>query len=419
MTAEIITIGDEILIGQIVDTNSAWMGKELSKIGVEVVQISSISDSSEHILSALAEAKNRVDIIFITGGLGPTKDDITKTTLCKYFGTKLIMNSNVLEDVTNIFKAFNVEMIDINRKQAEIPENCMPLRNKKGTAPGMWFEDNGKIYISMPGVPHEMKSMMKDQILPKLTRDLDLPHIVMRTIRTQGIGESFLAAKIADWEEALSEDGIKLAYLPSAGSVRLRISITSKNLSNAENLVNKYALELHKIIPNYIYGSEEEDLAKVVGTMLKEMGKSVSTAESCTGGYIAHLLTQYPGSSAFYKGSLITYSDEVKTEQLGIDLNMLQNYGAVSEEVALQMAASVRKKMKTDYAISCTGIAGPDGGSEEKPVGMVWIALSGKAGEYAKKYQFGGDRSRNIEITSATALNMLRKEMLKSTNDGE
>ena len=415
MTAEIITIGDEILIGQIVDTNSAWMGKELSRIGIEVVQISSISDNTDHILAALGLAKDRVDIIFITGGLGPTKDDITKRTLAKYFDSELIINAEVLEDVTNLFKAFDVEMIEVNKKQAEVPENCMVLRNEKGTAPGMWFEERGKIYVSMPGVPYEMKSMMKEQVLPKLKNDLDLPHIVMHTVLTQGIGESFLGEKIAGWEEAVAKDGIKLAYLPSAGSVRLRLSITSRDLASAESLVKNHVLQLEKIIPGYIYGNEEEDLPKVVGKLLQGKSLSVSTAESCTGGYIAHLLTQYPGSSAFYKGSMITYSDDIKTDQLAIDPIIIEQKGAVSEDVAIGMAESVRIKMNTDFAISCTGIAGPDGGNEEKPVGTVWIGISGNGSAYAKKYRFGGDRTRNIEITAMTALNMLRKEILKLT----
>ncbi len=415
MTAEIITIGDEILIGQIVDTNSAWMGKELSNIGMEVKQISSISDNSEHIIAALDEAKNRVDVIFITGGLGPTKDDITKKTLVKYFESVLVMNIEVLEDVTNLFKAFNVKMIDVNKKQAEVPDNCQVLRNRKGTAPGMWFEKQGKIFISMPGVPHEMKMMMKEQVLPKLKSELQLPHIVMRTVRTQGIGESFLAEKIADWEEAVAKEGIKLAYLPSAGGVRLRLSITGKNLELAENLVEKYVSKLEKIIPNYIYGNDEEGLPKVVASLLKDRRLSVSTAESCTGGYIAHLLTQYPGSSEFYKGSLIAYSNEVKIDALSIDSEILEQQGAVSEDIALAMVDSVRTKMNTDYAISCTGIAGPDGGSVEKPVGTVWIGIASNQGAYAVKYQFGGDRAINIEITAMTALNMLRKEILKST----
>jgi nicotinamide-nucleotide amidase len=291
----------------------------------------------------------------------------------------------------------------------------MVLRNEKGTAPGMWFEERGKIYVSMPGVPYEMKSMMKEQVLPKLKNDLDLPHIVMHTVLTQGIGESFLSEKITGWEEAVAKDGIKLAYLPSAGSVRLRLSITSRDLASAESLVKNHVLQLEKIIPGYIYGNEEEDLPKVVGKLLQGKGLSVSTAESCTGGYIAHLLTQYPGSSAFYKGSMITYSDDIKTDQLAIDPIIIEQKGAVSEDVAIGMAESVRIKMNTDFAISCTGIAGPDGGSEEKPVGTVWIGISGNGSAYAKKYRFGGDRTRNIEITAMTALNMLRKEILKLT----
>ena len=418
MLCEIITIGDEILIGQIVDTNSAWMGTILNETGIKVHQITSVSDNREHILTALKEASERADIILITGGLGPTRDDITKHTLCEYFNVSLHLDEKVLEDVTALFKRFGRGVTDINRKQAEIPENCTPLHNKNGTAPGMWFEEKGKIYVSMPGVPFEMKALMKDEVLPRLKKKFTLPVIIHKNVLTQGIGESMLAEKIADWETSLAQEEIKLAYLPSISMVRLRLSISGKDAKVLQERIDRKVSELQKIAGQHIYGYDNETLEGIVGNLLKENKQSLSTAESCTGGYIAHRIVSVPGSSTYFKGAIVAYDYEIKINELGVSNDTLKKHGAVSQEVVEQMAASVRKKLNTDYSIAVSGIAGPDGGTEEKPVGTVWIAIATPTQVISKLFQFGGDRERNIVATGLTALNMLRKEILAGTHPG-
>ncbi len=414
MLAEIITIGDEILIGQIVDTNSAWMGTILNETGIKVHQITSVSDNREHILTALKEASHRADIILITGGLGPTRDDITKHTLCEYFKVSLRLDEKVLEDVTALFKRFGRGVTDINRKQAEIPENCTPLHNKNGTAPGMWFEEKEKIYVSMPGVPFEMKGLMKDEVLPRLKKKFTLPVIIHKNVLTQGIGESMLAEKIADWETSLAQEEIKLAYLPSISMVRLRLSISGKDAKVLQERIDRKVSELQKIAGQHIYGYDNETLEGIVGNLLKANKQSLSTAESCTGGYIAHRIVSVPGSSTYFKGAIVAYDYEIKTNELGVSNETLKKHGAVSQEVVEQMAVSVRKKLNTNYSIAVSGIAGPDGGTEEKPVGTVWIAVATPTQVISKRFQFGGDRERNIVATGLTALNMLRKEILAS-----
>ena len=418
MLCEIITIGDEILIGQIVDTNSAWMGTILNETGIKVHQITSVSDNREHILTALKEASERADIILITGGLGPTRDDITKHTLCEYFNVSLHLDEKVLEDVTALFKRFGRGVTDINRKQAEIPENCTPLHNKNGTAPGMWFEEKGKIYVSMPGVPFEMKALMKDEVLPRLKKKFTLPVIIHKNVLTQGSGESMLAEKIADWETSLAQEEIKLAYLPSISMVRLRLSISGKDAKVLQERIDRKVSELQKIAGQHIYGYDNETLEGIVGNLLKENKQSLSTAESCTGGYIAHRIVSVPGSSTYFKGAIVAYDYEIKINELGVSNDTLKKHGAVSQEVVEQMAASVRKKLNTDYSIAVSGIAGPDGGTEEKPVGTVWIAIATPTQVISKLFQFGGDRERNIVATGLTALNMLRKEILAGTHPG-
>ena len=412
MLAEIITIGDEILIGQIVDTNSAWMGEQLNLVGIKVHQITSVSDIAEHIINALDEARARVDVILITGGLGPTKDDITKHTLVKYFNTSLRFDEDVFQHVKTLFARFGREVTGVNLKQAEVPENCTVIHNANGTAPGMWFEQDEKVFVSMPGVPYEMKKMMSVEILPRLKKYFKTPTIVHRTILTQGIGESFLSEIIAEWENSLEVEKIKLAYLPSPGLVRLRLSTSGNDEVALIKSVDDKVEELKKLIPQHIYGYEKDTLEQIVGRLLKEKKQTLSLAESCSGGLIAHLVTSVPGSSAYFMGGVVSYSYESKTKMLGVTNETLEKFGAVSEEVVTQMAIGAKKEFNTDWAVSASGIAGPDGGMEGKPVGTVWIAVAGPNGVKAKKFKFGGDRERNISVTAITSLNMLRKQLL-------
>ncbi len=412
MQCEIITIGDEILIGQIVDTNSAWMAKELNLAGIMVKQITSVSDNKQHIMNALNEARTRVDVILITGGLGPTKDDITKATLCEYFDTTLVRNWDVYREIKKVFDARELPYTALNQKQSDVPVNCQVIMNSKGTAQGMWFEEYGKVFVSMPGVPYEMIAMMNVFVIPKLKEKFETPFILHQTILIQGIGESFLADKIAKWEDALPK-GFKLAYLPATGNLRLRLSATGEDKGLLEKQMKGLITKLTPIISDYIYGYDDETMEQIVGRLLMEKGRKLCTAESCTGGYIAHRITSVPGSSVYFEGSLITYSYEIKEHILGVKKETLEKYGAVSEQVVLAMAKAAREQFKTDYSIAASGIAGPSGGTNEKPVGTVWIAISTPHKTFAKRYQFGNDRERNIIRTSVTALNLLRMELLK------
>ena len=416
MQVEIITIGDEILIGQIVDTNSAYIATLLNLNGISVKQISSVSDDREHILKALDEAKERADIILITGGLGPTKDDITKKTLCDYFKTTMRFDEKVYEDVVNIFAQYNKEVTALNSLQAEVPSICEVIRNYNGTAPGMWFDVEDKIFVSMPGVPYEMKAMMKEQVVPKIKERFKLPKIYHKTVLTQGLGESFLSELISDWEDSLAAVNIKLAYLPAPGMVRLRLSTKGEDEQLLIENVDKKIEELKKIISEYIYGyevfgEEKESLEQIVGNLLRNKKKTLSTAESCTGGYISHLITSIPGSSHYYVGSVISYSYGIKETELAVPKKLLDTEGAVSKAVVEQMAKAIREKYKTDYSISASGIAGPDGGTPDKPIGTVWIAIATPEKIISEKFLFGNNRKRNIEKTANAALNMLRKEL--------
>lgn len=411
MLAEVITIGDEILIGQIVDTNSAWIAQQLNSAGIRIYQITSVSDSRSHIINALKEASARVDLILITGGLGPTRDDVTKQALCEYFNTPLVFNEDVYRDVEHIFHQRGRQVTDVNRKQAEIPANAIPLPNKTGTAPGMWFEQEGKIYVSMPGVPYEMKHLMTEQVLPKILSRFQLPVIMHRTILTQGIGETVLAEMLYDFEDALPQD-CKLAYLPSPGMVRLRLSLYGSNREELSRKMEVQASALISKVRDFIFGYETDSIPEVLGKLLKEKKWTISTAESCTGGYIGHLLTSVPGSSEYYMGSTVTYSYQSKSDILGIPENLIMKEGAVSEEVVRMMAENVRKKFGTDCSVATSGIAGPGGGTPTKPVGTVWIAVSTPAGTTAKVFRLGEDRLRVIEVASQTALNLLRKRIL-------
>lgn len=413
MKAEIITIGDEILIGQIVDTNSAWMGEQFNLNGIEIYQITSVSDKHEHILEAIKKAEEKVDLVVITGGLGPTKDDITKHTLCEYFNTKLVFHAPTLESIKKRFANRGIDMNKLNRDQAMLPECCTILPNKVGTAPGMWFEKNDTIFVSMPGVPFEMKYLVEFEVLPKVRKTRKTKAIYHKTVLTQGVPESMLADKIEDWEEALPSH-IKLAYLPNPMAVRLRLSAMGDNEEQLKLDVEKELEKLQQLIPESIFGYDTETMAEVIGRMMVEKGRTLAVAESCTGGYISHLITAIAGSSEYYKGSVTSYSNEIKEKVLGVNSQLLEEFGAVSEQVAKAMVEGVKRIMNTDYAIATTGIAGPTGGTEEKPVGTVWIAVSGQNKTFAKKYIFIGDhRERNIIRASQTALQMLRRLVLE------
>ncbi|MCX6297446.1 MAG: competence/damage-inducible protein A [Bacteroidetes bacterium] len=416
MQVEIITIGDEILIGQIVDTNSAFIGQLLNLNGMSVKQITSVSDDRLHILKALEEARGRADIIIITGGLGPTKDDITKKTLCEYFNTTMRFDEGAYQDVVNIFATFGKDVTPLNRLQAEVPAICEVIHNYNGTAPGMWFDVDGKVYISLPGVPYEMKALMKNQVIPKLKERFEFPSIYHKTVLTQGIGESTLSELISDWEDSLAVVNIKLAYLPSPGMVRLRLSTSGKDekllFKNVEEKIDELKLIISENIYGYeIFGEEKISLEQMVGKLLRDKKKTVSTAESCTGGYISHLFTKEAGSSEYYIGSVISYAYEIKETELGVPHDVIVKYGAVSKQVVEQMAKAIREKYKTDYSISASGIAGPSGGTEEKPVGTVWVAVATPTKVISEKFLFGNNRERNIQKTADAALNMLKKEL--------
>jgi len=409
MLAEIITIGDEILIGQIVDTNSAWMAARLNDIGIRIKQISSVSDDREHILTALREAANRADIILITGGLGPTKDDITKKTLAQYFNVGLVENMDALENVERIFRRIRgtlTELLDVNKQQALVPENCEVIQNDNGTAPGMWFNVNGKIYMSMPGVPHEMMYMMQEKVIPKLKSSLKLPFIIHKTILTAGEGESYLAQRIADIEDSLPPF-IKLAYLPKLGQVRLRLSGYGEDEAFLKDKVNEFAAQIIERVSNVVIAEEDISIEKAILNYMAENNLTLSVAESCTGGYISHLITQHAGSSKVFFGGAISYSYELKESILGVKKETLAKFGAVSEETATEMVAGALLNFKSDYALAVTGIAGPDGGTPDKPVGTVWVAVASNSKTVVKKLTFGNKRLQNIERTAISALNML------------
>jgi nicotinamide-nucleotide amidase len=414
MLAEIITIGDEILIGQIVDSNSAWIAQQLNAIGIRVKQISSVSDDAAHIIAALNEAKGRADIILITGGLGPTKDDITKTTLAGYFGVGMVQNAGALANVSRIFAKYNRPLLEVNIRQADVPANCDIIINNNGTAPGMWFNHEGKVYVSMPGVPHEMMYMMEETVIPKLKATFALPHIVHKTILTVGEGESFLAEKIEDIESALPAH-IKLAYLPKLGSVRLRLSAFGADETALQNEVNIYAAQFIERIGASVVTDVDIPIEKAILDEMQALGLTLSVAESCTGGYISHLYTQHPGSSKVFLGGAVSYAYELKESILGVSNETLWEHGAVSEETVVEMVEGALRNFKSDYAIAVTGVAGPDGGTDDKPVGTVWIAVANSKKTFAHKFIFGKKRMQNIERTAITAMGMLIK-LLRENN---
>jgi nicotinamide-nucleotide amidase len=413
MKAAIITIGDELLIGQTIDTNSAWMGAELSKAGFDVSKMISIHDRREDILAALNDAAGKTDVVLITGGLGPTSDDITKQTLCDYFGTRLILDMEVLDQITEMMMRRNFQMNENNRRQAEVPESCIVLKNETGTAPGMWFEKSGTIYISMPGVPFEMKHIMTERVLPELNNRFTSQVIIHRNIMTYGTGEAILSEILTSFEAELPKD-IKLAYLPAWGVIKLRLTGTGSGMSYLSDHVEKQVKKLYKIIPEYIVGENDESFEMIIGKLLKSKGNTLSTAESCTGGEIAHLITSIPGSSAYYKGSVIAYDNSVKTNLLGVNSEIIEKFGAVSEQVVSDMALGALKLFKTDFAVATSGIAGPDGGIESKPVGTIWIAVASKNGIVTERRTFGNDRTANIRRFSIAALNLLRVQIINA-----
>lgn len=411
MNVEIITIGEEILIGQIVDTNSSWIGQKLTSYGLAIKKITSVADSKSDIIHALNNAKEIADIIIITGGLGPTNDDITKKTLAAYFNSELIFNEQVFKDL-EIFISYRGKGIsETNRTQAEIPDNCTPIRNIHGTAPGMWFEEYGKIFISLPGVPYEMKAMIDNFVIPKLQNKFNLDKAVIQTLSVIGIAEADLADMLKDFENKLP-GAISLAYLPSIGFVRLRLTLKVRNGKNFELFDNSISF-LKKLLKQYIFTTEGKTLSEIIGEMLKKINKTVSTAESCTGGNIAHHITSIPGSSEYFTGSVIAYSNEIKEKILKVNKQSIEKYGAVSQQVVEQMAKGVKELYKTDYSIATSGIAGPSGGTGEKPVGTTWIAVATDNGVFSQKYHLGENRERNIEKATLYGLNMLRLELEK------
>ena len=405
---EIITIGDEILIGQIVDTNSAWMSVELNKAGFEIVQITSVHDDAAHIVASLDLALERADVVLFTGGIGPTKDDITKQTLSRYFGMQLVFNDEVYKNIEQVLTQRSRAVNELTRTQAFVPDGCTVIQNRVGTAPVTWFEKNGKVIVSMPGVPNEMKHIMSTEVISRLSQRYKTPTIIHKNVIVQGYPESALAMKIANWENALPAD-IHLAYLPNYGIIKLRLSGVSEDPLALEFSINQQIAGLTEILADAIVAYDDTPVEEMIGNLLTTKGMTLSTAESCTGGFIAHKITTVPGSSKYFKGSVVSYSNEVKVNVLNVLSDDIQLYGAVSRQVVEQMADNVRRLLKTDYALATSGIAGPDGGTAEKPVGLVWISVSSPKGVVSREFKFGNVRIQNIERTAQTAMLMLKE----------
>ncbi|MBK9291437.1 MAG: competence/damage-inducible protein A [Bacteroidetes bacterium] len=410
--AEIISIGDELMIGQVINSNASWMGEQLFSAGIALVRVTTIGDNEADLHEALDSALNRAQFVFLTGGLGPTSDDITKPALCNYFGVSLVWNQEAYAQVEALFARRGMGVTERNRQQAMLPSNCLPIPNPNGTAPGMWFEHRSSVIVAMPGVPFEMKPMFTDEVLPRLRTRFGETNYFFRTVMTTGAGESAIAERLRDFEAGLPE-GFKLAYLPQPGIVRLRLGATGSDGQQILQMLNSKVSELVSLLPDLVYGFDNEMPEETVSRMLREGNLTLGLAESCTGGYLAHLITSLPGSSAIFKGSIVAYANEAKTALLGVDESLISAFGAVSQEVALAMAQGARQRLQTDYALGITGIAGPDGGTPEKPVGTVWIALAGPAHTYAKHFRFGDKRERNIRRSALAALDMLRKALLK------
>lgn len=417
MNAAIVTIGDEILIGQIADTNSQYIAKAFDKIGVNVSEMLSISDDRNHILTTFSRLQDRVDFVAITGGLGPTKDDITKKTLAEYFHDTLVSDANVLAHVERLFQKFtgtNAPLLQVNIDQALVPSKATVLHNEFGTAPGMWLKEGNTVFISMPGVPFEMKGLIDNIVIPKIVTEFERPYIIHKTIMTYGMGESALADKIADWENALPEF-IKLAYLPSPGRVRLRLSARGSDKAVLENAIDENVASVSKIIPDIITGFDDgQTLEVLVGQQLTQKGVTVATAESCTGGKIAQTLTSVPGASKYFKGSVVCYSKEVKINVLGVSAQTIERHSVVSEAVAREMANNVRKLLKTDFGIAVTGNAGPTKDDTPEDLGVVFIAIAKPDGVEVQRFEFGQPREKVIDRAVNKSLEMLQKEILKN-----
>lgn len=410
--ASIITIGDELLIGQVIDTNSAWIARQLNRAGVAVTKRIAVGDDADEIRNALEIENQHADVVLITGGLGPTSDDITKQLLCKYFDGKMIVDERALQNVKFLFeKIYHKPISEVNLKQAEVPDVCEVIQNKRGSAPGMVFEKDGTIFISMPGVPYEMQGIMED-VIPMLENRFELPVIIHRTILTAGIGESALAEMIKDFEAQLPSE-IRLAYLPNYGMVRLRLTTSGFEKANTEKVINEQFEQLKELVKNYMVTDKDETMQEVLGNILSKNKKTISTAESCTGGAIASLITSIPGSSAYYEGSIVSYSYEIKESLLNVKKETLEKYGAVSEETVKEMLSGLLDKMKTDFGIAVSGIMGPDGGTDDKPVGTVWVAVGNEEKQSVQKLKQRFERKKNIEVTAVMALNMMRKFILE------
>lgn len=416
MQIDILTIGDEILLGQTIDTNSAWMAQALNPHGIAVRQITTIEDTPEAIRASVEAALDASPVVLVTGGLGPTRDDVTKETLAEMFGMTLVEHAPTLEAIEAFFDRRNRPMLEVNRRQAWLPDGCTILPNPIGTAAGMWFErpSDDHIVVSMPGVPYEMKGLMTNEVIPRLTKRFELPARVSTTLLTAGIGESFLAEHVKDWEDSLDARGVSIAYLPSPGQVRVRLGAVDADRSAAEARVASAVADFKALAGDWIASDFDEGLAAAVGRRLAAAGQTLSTAESCTGGSIAAEVTSIAGSSAYFQGSVIAYANNVKMAMLGVPSSDLEAHGAVSEPVARAMAEGVRRVLGTDWSIATTGIAGPSGGSEEKPVGTVWIACAGTGtgtGTTVRRFQFAGNRERIIQQSVRAALDMLRREL--------
>jgi nicotinamide-nucleotide amidase len=414
MFAEIITIGDEILIGQIVDTNSAFIASELNKIGVSVFQITSVQDDRKHILEALHEARSRARIVFITGGLGPTKDDITKRTLCEYLNDTMVQNQKVLAHIEELFEKYiSTPISDMNRHQAMVPSKAQILQNDYGTAPGMWLEEKDCLFISLPGVPFEMKNLLSNHVLPKIIKTFKRPYIIHKTIMTYGLGESAIAERIAGWDSDLPSF-VKLAYLPNLGKVRLRLTAKGTNKEQLEKAINSATKELYTIIGDIISGEEEAGtLESVVGKLLTEKKLTLATAESFTGGKISEQITSVPGASAYFMGSVVSYATQAKIDLLKVPKKIIAQYSVVSAEVAMAMAKNVRELLKADFGVATTGNAGPTKGDSDAPIGTVYIAIATKDNVYASEFSMGNHRTRIVQKGVHKALEMLQKEILK------
>jgi len=408
---EVISIGDELLIGQTINTNASWIGSQLASLGYKVNHVATISDHRQDIIDALDLAVKRSDLVLITGGLGPTKDDITKKVLCDYFDSELVVNEEVLQHVKGFFEKRNRPMLDVNTQQAMVPSKSKVLFNQNGTAPGMLFEQDATLVVSMPGVPYEMKGIFTDHIISLVEERFGRKSIYQRTILTQGIGESFLANQLADWENRIEEAGLSIAYLPSPGMVKVRL--TSFKGEQEKNVIEGFFDELKSEIPKHVYGEGEETLAEAVGKLLLFGKETLGTVESCTSGAIGAAITSVSGSSAYFNGGLMTYSNELKVKLAHVKAETLKNHGAVSQEVAEEMALGGLEVLGTEWCVAVTGVAGPDGGTEEKPVGTVWIAIASKKSVTSQRFLFGDNRERNVQMTVLTALNLLRCNLLR------